>query len=258
MIPTIDKMLSLTADIAEELLILKDADKDMLPADLKLKIIQLAELAATSETEEPQPVEEVNTDVPEAETVEETASDIVESAEVEAIEDFAEPMPEPVSEPVLEPVSELALEPEPEPVDKSEPEVESVPEPEPEPIPSELEAGFAALEAAIENAKEPESVEAKTAVQEEPNVEAVEPESAAPERFIEIGALQKAFSINDLFFFRREIFGGSKQSFDAMLDRVSALSDRRMLQEYLVEELNLNLNQTPGKDLYHILVTFFR
>jgi hypothetical protein len=250
MIPTIDKMLSLTADIAEELLILKDADKDMLPADLKLKIIQLAELAATSETEEPQPVEEVNTDVPEAETVEETAPDIAESAEVEAIEDSAEPMPEPVSEPVLET--------EPEPVDKSEPEVESVPEPEPEPIPSELEAGFAALEAAIENAKEPEPVEARTAVQEEPNVEAAEPESAAPERFIEIGALQKAFSINDLFFFRREIFGGSKQAFDAMLDRVSALSDRRMLQEYLVEELNLNLNQTPGKELYHILVTFFR
>jgi hypothetical protein len=250
MIPTIDKMLSLTADIAEELLILKDADKDMLPADLKLKIIQLAELAATSETEEPQPVEEVNTDVPEAETVEETAPDIAESAEVEAIEDSAEPMPEPVSEPVLET--------EPEPVDKSEPEVESVPEPEPEPITTELEAGFAALEAAIENAKEPEPVEARTAVQEEPNVEAAEPESAAPERFIEIGALQKAFSINDLFFFRREIFGGSKQAFDAMLDRVSALSDRRMLQEYLVEELNLNLNQTPGKELYHILVTFFR
>lgn len=238
MIPTIDKMLSLTADIAEELLILKDADKDMLPADLKLKIIQLAELAATSETEAPQPVE-ANTDVPEAETVKETAP-----------------------EPVLEPA------PEPEPVDKPEPELESAsapePEPEPEPIPSELEAGFAALEAAIENAKEPEPVEAKTAVQEEPNVEAVEaveaiePESAAPERFIEIGALQKAFSINDLFFFRREIFGGSKQAFDAMLDRVSVLSDRRMLQEYLVEELNLNLNQTPGKDLYHILVAFFR
>lgn len=161
--PVIDRMLGLTADIAEELLAAKDAGSDSLPEGLKLKIISLAELAATVDTA-PSP-----------------------SAEPEVVE-----------------------------------------------------------------AQSPEVVE-------EPQEETyeVEPDEDAPCRNLDPADIFKAFSINDAFLYRREIFGGSRQRFMEALERVATLPDRQALQEYLVESLGLNLNKTPGKEFYQSLVAFF-
>ncbi len=44
--PVIDKMLTVTAEIAEQLRAVKDRGADGLPAEAKLRIIELAEMAS--------------------------------------------------------------------------------------------------------------------------------------------------------------------------------------------------------------------
>ena len=224
--PTIDRMLELTADIADELLKIKDSGRDALPAELKLNIISLAEIAsgtpdAAPEPEpipepapEPEPIRESES-VPEPEPItsteeveETTIAEVAASAEFEEEEDAdinPEPEPESIQLPTPEP------EPEPEPESEPQPEVVSEPQPEPE------NKAF----------------------------------RIAP------AALRQAFSINDAFLFRREIFGGSKESFDEALAHMANLNSRRALQEYLVEDLGLNLNESPGREFYDTLEVFF-
>lgn len=222
--PTIDRMLELTADIADELLKIKDSGRDALPAELKLNIISLAEIAsgtpdAAPEPEpvpDPEPIRE-SEPVPEPEPItsteeveETTIAEVAASAEFEEEEDAdinPEPEPESIQLPTPEP------EPEPEPVSEPEPQPEVVPEPQPE------------------------------------------PENKAFR--IAPAALRQAFSINDAFLFRREIFGGSKESFDEALAHMANLNSRRALQEYLVEDLGLNLNESPGREFYDTLEVFF-
>lgn len=219
-------MLELTADIADELLKIKDSGRDALPAELKLNIISLAEIAsgtpdAAPEPEpipepapEPEPIRESES-VPEPEPItsteeveETTIAEVAASAEFEEEEDAdinPEPEPESIQLPTPEP------EPEPEPESEPQPEVVSEPQPEPE----------------------------KKAFRIAP------------------AALRQAFSINDAFLFRREIFGGSKESFDEALAHMANLNSRRALQEYLVEDLGLNLNESPGREFYDTLEVFF-
>lgn len=224
--PTIDRMLELTADIADELLKIKDSGRDALPAELKLNIISLAEIASGTPdaAPEPEPVPEPVPDpepiresepVPEPEPItsteeveETTIAKVAASAEFEEEEDAdinPEPEPESIQLPTPEP------EPEPEPESEPQPEVVSEPQPEPE----------------------------KKAFRIAP------------------AALRQAFSINDAFLFRREIFGGSKESFDEALAHMANLNSRRALQEYLVEDLGLNLNESPGREFYDTLEVFF-
>lgn len=251
-------MLELTADIADELLKIKDSGCNALPAELKLNIISLAEIAsgtpdAAPEPEpipepipepapEPEPIRESES-VPESEPVtsteeveETTIAEVAASAEFEEEEDadinpepepefiqLPTPEPEPEPEPVSEPKPETASEPQsvPAPETVSEPEPEPEPEPQPEVVP------------------EPQP----------------EPENKAFR--IAPAALRQAFSINDAFLFRREIFGGSKESFDEALAHMANLNSRRALQEYLVEDLGLNLNESPGREFYDTLEVFF-
>lgn len=223
-------MLELTADIADELLKIKDSGRDALPAELKLNIISLAEIAsgtpdATPEPEpipepapEPEPIRESES-VPEPEPItsteeveETTIAEVAASAEFEEEED-ADINPETEPESIQLPTPE----PEPEPDTESKPETVPVSETESEPQPEPANKAF----------------------------------RIAP------AALRQAFSINDAFLFRREIFGGSKESFDEALAHMANLNSRRALQEYLVEDLGLNLNESPGREFYDTLEVFF-
>lgn len=223
-------MLALTADIADELLKIKDSGRDALPAELKLNIISLAEIAsgtpdATPEPEpipepapEPEPIRESES-VPEPEPItsteeveETTIAEVAASAEFEEEED-ADINPETEPESIQLPTPE----PEPEPDTESKPETVPVSETESEPQPEPANKAF----------------------------------RIAP------AALRQAFSINDAFLFRREIFGGSKESFDEALAHMANLNSRRALQEYLVEDLGLNLNESPGREFYDTLEVFF-
>ena len=221
-------MLELTADIADELLKIKDSGRDALPAELKLNIISLAEIAsgtpdAAPEPEpvpDPEPIRE-SEPVPEPEPI--TSTEEVEEttiAEVAASAEFEE-----------EEDADINPEPEPESIQLPTPE----PEPEPEP----------------DTESKPETVPVSETVSEP------QPEPEKKAFRIAPAALRQAFSINDAFLFRREIFGGSKESFDEALAHMANLNSRRALQEYLVEDLGLNLNESPGREFYDTLEVFF-
>lgn len=258
--PTIDRMLELTADIADELLKIKDSGCNALPAELKLNIISLAEIAsgtpdAAPEPEpipepipepapEPEPIRESES-VPESEPVtsteeveETTIAEVAASAEFEEEEDAdinPEPEPESIQLPTPEP------EPEPEPV--SEPKPETASEPQSVPAP--------------ETVSEPDTESKPETMPISETVSEPQPEPENKAFRIAPAALRQAFSINDAFLFRREIFGGSKESFDEALAHMANLNSRRALQEYLVEDLGLNLNESPGREFYDTLEVFF-
>lgn len=217
--PIIDDMLNLTADIAEELLRLKDAELGELPDGLKLKIISLAELAAT----------------PTCQAVEENAvsSDLTE-VENEHSETVSEVKDELVSGPESEPYSVTTIT-----------EVESV-----------AAAEAAEAEAAAEEEEEPISApQPQLQPQREP---AYEKRHFKERQQLNPADLQRVFSINDEFLFCREIFKGEKSEYLRALDYIAKLPNRWALQVFLVEELGLNLNESPGKEFYQTLVVFFK
>lgn len=264
-------MLALTADIAEELLLIKDAERDTLPDGLKLKIISLAELAATvdapesaytsdeGETSEPPAEGSVPPVAEMAEALEEPcrneatqpqpAEEEAESAEFEEEADAC-----PMEEEVL-PAKEEAVD-----VGDEIDEEESL-EPEPAADVDDDEVSEASGDensddsgnAADSDISDGQSGGQDAAVAEE----AVEPEMPEqPEQYrrhVTPDDLYRAFSINDAFFFRREIFGGSKPQMMEALVRISMLPDKKALQEYLVERLALDIDETPGKEFYQSL-----
>ena len=95
----IDRMLDLTAGIADELLLLKDAQANRLPDGLKLKIISLAELAAIPSGDDRE--EDASGEEPEAGSIPSVReSDVVRSAEFEEVADAGDvPSAEPEEAP---------------------------------------------------------------------------------------------------------------------------------------------------------------
>lgn len=237
--PVIDQMLALTADIAEELLLIKDAERDTLPDGLKLKIISLAELAAASDGVQP----EEDTAVEENVAVTEDEAAEIENAEFEEEADadvnLAEEQPETEETPTVQEEKELYEEDEemPDSMPEITPESDCEPIEEPDPVEEP--------EAASEHEPEP--------APEDTSTPAIVEEVETPRRNISPTDIYRTFSINDAFFYRREIFGGSRQQMMESLVQISMLPDRAALREYLVERLGLNLDETPGKEFYQSL-----
>lgn len=241
-------MLELTADIADELLKIKDSGRDDLPTDLKLNIISLAEIA--SGTPDSAPVTEAAPEsvpdpepIPEPEPVRE--EDIIQTAEPVALTD------EVADTTAAEVAASAEFEEEEDADINAEPESIGLPTPGPLPDP--------ATEAATESqptSATAMSTESQTQPESHPQAES-QPQPEKKAFRIAPAALRQAFSINDAFLFRREIFGGSKESFDEALAHMANLNSRRALQEYLVEDLGLNLNESPGREFYDTLEVFF-
>ena len=262
-------MLALTADIAEELLLIKDAERDTLPDGLKLKIISLAELAATADApESAYTSDEGETSVPpEADSVtpeaeitesqeeacqhEEPAEEAEEEAESAEFEEEADACPMEEVLPAKEEAVDEGDEIEEKKIVESEPATDIDDEKVCEVSGDENsdDSGNLADDAACDG----QAGTQDAAVAEE----AVEPEMPEqPEQYrrhVTPDDLYRAFSINDAFFFRREIFGGSKPQMMEALVRISMLPDKKALQEYLVERLALDIDETPGKEFYQSL-----
>jgi hypothetical protein len=238
-------MLGLTADIADELLQIKDSERNSLTDDLKLKIISLAELAASPELDQPEPEVAPAPIVPEPLAPAPVVPEPEEPAapELPEVEESAIPEPE-------------FPEPEPEVVEP-EPAVPEVPEPEAPEAVAIPDFDIAETVEWVDDEAPAEDEATEAPIEPEiPQAPKTEPEPA--KLLIDPKELQRAFSINDAFLFRREIFGGSKQEFDRALNHIATLSDYHQLQHFLVETLNLNLNKAPGKEFYQLLVGFFK
>ena len=193
---TIGQMLTLTADIAETLLAIKDADSGITP-ELIDKIEQLHTLAQL-------PVE--------------TAADVEEPALPGELSPKEEIQCEPVAEtirqapPDLEDTLELT-EQEEEPVQET-PEV-------PEPPETAEEAG-------------PASVTSLTPA-----------------------TLREAMSLNDLFLYRRTLFGGSAAAFNDALTQIATFSHISEVRNFMRDTLHINMKTSEAKDFINIMAPFF-
>lgn len=198
---TIGQMLTLTADIAEALLTIKDTDSSITP-ELIDKIEQLHTLAQL-------PVETI--------------------ADVEEPELPAE----------LSPKEEIQCEPIAEANRQAPPEVE----------------------VALEITEQEEAVKETPEVQETPEVKETPstPEEAGPACMPSLSpaTLREAMSLNDLFLYRRTLFGGSAASFNDALTEIATFSHISEVRNFMRDALHINMKTTEAKDFINIMAPFF-
>lgn len=193
---TIGQMLTLTADIAEALLTIKDTDSGITP-ELIDKIEQLHTLAQL-------PVETV--------------------ADVEEPELPAELSPK--EEIQCEPIAETTRQ-----------------------APPELEETLEITEQKEDAVKETPEVQETSDASEEAGPACVTSLSPA--------TLREAMSLNDLFLYRRTLFGGSAAAFNDALTEIAAFSHISEVRSFMRDALHINMKTTEAKDFINIMAPFF-
>ena len=182
----------------------------------------------------------------------------------------AEPEPEQEVEPEIEPEieaePEIEVEPEPEleeeletePEEELEPEVEAEPEIEEEPEPEEE------LEAEPEEELEPEivpEIEAEPEPEIIKNVDETAPDAiiTLDEAFIRNKAkdLKSAFSLNDTFRFRRELFGNSAADMNDAIDLVNAMNSYEEAEDYFINDLGWDAESDEVGEFMEIIRNHF-
>ena len=186
--------------------------------------------------------------------------DVAVDEEVDEQEPVVEPEDEPVYVLEAEPEEELEAEPEEEieaePEEEIEPEVEAEPEieedPEPEPE-EELEAEpEPEIVPEIEAEPEPEIIK---------NVDETSPEAiiTLDEAFIRNKAkdLKSAFSLNDTFRFRRELFGNSAADMNDAIDLVNAMNSYEEAEDYFINDLGWDAESDEVGEFMEIIRNHF-
>lgn len=196
---TIGQMLTLTADIAETLLAIKDTDSSITP-ELIDKIEQLHTLAQL-------PVETV--------------------ADVEEPELPAE----------LSPKEEIQCEPIAEANRQAPPELEDT----------------------LELTEQEEDAVKETPEVPEPPETAETPEEAglASVTSLSPATLREAMSLNDLFLYRRTLFGGSAAAFNDALTQIATFSHISEVRNFMRDTLHINMKTTEAKDFINVMAPFF-
>ncbi len=69
--------------------------------------------------------------------------------------------------------------------------------------------------------------------------------------------LRGIFSLNDIFLYQRTLFGGSSAKFNAALDEIARLSNVEELKTFLSEKCNINLKNREAKEFLVALSQFF-
>lgn len=202
---TIGQMLTLTADIAETLLAIKDTDSSITP-ELIDKIEQLHTLAQL-------PVETV--------------------ADVEEPELPAE----------LSPKEEIQCEPVAETTQQAPPELEDT-----------LELTEQEEDAVKETPEVPEPPETAEAPE---TAETPEEAGLASVTSLSPATLREAMSLNDLFLYRRTLFGGSAAAFNDALTEIATFSHISEVRNFMRDTLHINMKTSEAKDFINIMAPFF-
>lgn len=69
--------------------------------------------------------------------------------------------------------------------------------------------------------------------------------------------LRKAFTLNDKFLFRRELFGGSEQEFADTIDLIMAMHSADEAREYLIDDLQWDEQNPVVQDFMDIITNHF-
>ncbi len=223
--PVIDKMLTVTAEIAEQLLAVKDRGADGLPAEAKLRIIELAEMASQVPETEAMPTEPQEPDTePEETSAMEEATQPAEGVEMEnEVEDEAPAGDEPPAQEEEEPTRE-------EPALMSDEEFYFDP--------------GAAEQAQPETAPTAEN-------------EAADAPLPAPRPDVDLSLWRSLFSINDMYLFRRELFNGSEALMADALATIGTAESLDQVRAILADRYGIDLRTRTAKDFITAISTLF-
>ena len=70
--------------------------------------------------------------------------------------------------------------------------------------------------------------------------------------------IRNFFTINDKYFFRREVFDGDEQAFEDTLDLFAAMSSFDEAKEYIYDDLMLDPQNHDVKSFMEIIETYFK
>lgn len=204
---TIDRMLTLTAGIAEQLLETKDLGRASLTGQTKLDIISLAELAATLPDYEPAPVSSERSDGSDGSDMSDTSDVTAPAPEVR----YEVPVPDSPEGMVAEPgtVTETVSEPVSEPVSESLAETERVATP------------------------------------------------ATDDAPVDIALWRQAFSINDLYLFRHELFRDSDTLLNQALGEIGQATSPLEVRDIMVNRYGIDPRRQAAKEFLNIVTSFF-
>ena len=164
------------------------------------------------------------------------------NAETEApcsdIEQEPSTEPEPIAEPMPETTVEIETV-EPEPEEEEEPELKEEPEPEEEQEePEDEEIAMPQYDTTDTDNEEPIRLDEKLARENSRN-------------------LRKAFSLNDMFRFRRELFGNSATEMTDTLNLVEAMSSLSEANDYFYNDLKWDASNPEVQDFMDIIAKHF-
>lgn len=183
-----------------------------------------------------------------------TADEDADAADTAAAD--KEPQPEPEVTVVVDDEPEVVVEvvPEPEPAEQPEAEPQPEPEPEPESIEEEAtaqEAADAESEPEIAADAEPVTADDFTTVDDEP----VRLDEALQRNMVK--DLHHAFSLNDRFRYRRELFGNSDQVMEETLNHIESMATFDEAENYFYNDLEWEYDSPEVADFMVIIKNYF-
>ena len=181
-----------------------------------------------------------------------TADEDADAADTAAADE--EPKPEPEVTVVVDDEPEGVVEVVPEPEPAEQPEAEPQPEPEPESIEEEAtaqEAADAESEPEIAADAEPVTADDFTTVDDEP----VRLDEALQRNMIK--DLHHAFSLNDRFRYRRELFGNSDQVMEETLNHIESMATFDEAENYFYNDLEWEYDSPEVADFMVIIKNYF-
>lgn len=183
-----------------------------------------------------------------------TADEDADASDTAAADE--EPQPEPEVTVVVDDEPEVVVEvvPEPEPAEQPEAEPQPEPEPEPESIEEETtaqEAADAESEPEIAADAEPVTADDFTTVDDEP----VRLDEALQRNMVK--DLHHAFSLNDRFRYRRELFGNSDQVMEETLNHIESMATFDEAENYFYNDLEWEYDSPEVADFMVIIKNYF-
>ena len=183
-----------------------------------------------------------------------TADEDADATDTDAADE--EPQPEPEVTVVVDDEPEVVVEvvPEPEPAEQPEAEPQPEPEPEPESIEEEAtaqEAADAESEPEIAADAEPVTADDFTTVDDEP----VRLDEALQRNMVK--DLHHAFSLNDRFRYRRELFGNSDQVMEETLNHIESMATFDEAENYFYNDLEWEYDSPEVADFMVIIKNYF-
>ena len=151
----------------------------------------------------------------------------------------------------LSPKEEIQCEPVAETIRQAPPELEETLEI------TEQEESVQAIPDAPEAPEIPEVPKIPETLETPEQPEEPEQEEQASVTSLSPATLREAMSLNDLFLYRRTLFGGSAAAFNDALTQIATFSHISEVRNFMRDTLHINMKTSEAKDFINIMAPFF-